>query len=133
MSQIRYWRIFHPFFFVLYPILAFYSKNVAELPSVTLVRPTIFLLGLVIVLLLIVRIYTKNWEHAAVLVSWWLILLLYVNYSERFPVRIQVFQADLDLLEDRPYFSTLSRPYDFIDAQAVSKTTCKFALTPPGN
>lgn len=72
-------RIVHPLFFALFPLWSLYANNVAEIPLVSLARPTIVLLSGVLLLWLLMWGIIRDNKRAALIVT--ALVFLFFSYG----------------------------------------------------
>ena len=71
--------IFHPFLFAVFPILFLFAHNIDEVPATDLFLPLIVAVVATLILLLIPRLITKNYNKIAIIIS--TILILFFSYG----------------------------------------------------
>jgi hypothetical protein len=70
---------FHPLFFAAYPVLALVGININEVEPTVLWRPLLLLLLSTIVLLALLRLFSRDWHPAALLLS--ILIVLFFTYG----------------------------------------------------
>jgi hypothetical protein len=73
---------FHPFFFALYPILELRNYNIAYVDSAALIRPFLLALLFTILVRVVLRIVTGEWEKSGILTT--LIVIAFFSYGHIF-------------------------------------------------
>lgn len=73
--------VIHPFMFAIFPILALYSHNMAELSTSQIWMPLAAAFGLALVLLLLLWLLLRNINKAGIIVSIFLILFLSYGHA----------------------------------------------------
>jgi hypothetical protein len=71
--------ILHPFLLGVYIVLGLLIPNFDQVEFTVILRPLVVILGLALILLLLVRIFTRDWVKAAMVVT--LILILFFSYG----------------------------------------------------
>lgn len=70
---------FHPIIFTTYPILALLATNIVEVEIKIVMRPLLISLASTVIVLLIVRLVSKDWRKAALVTT--LLLMLFFSYG----------------------------------------------------
>jgi len=73
---------FYPFFFIAYPVLALVGFNINEVEPAVLWRPLLVLLVSALLLLAGLRLLTRDWQRAALLLA--LFILLFFSYGHAY-------------------------------------------------
>jgi hypothetical protein len=71
--------IWHPFFLVIYSVLALYNFNLGEVEWMVIFRPLLLMLLLTLLVLVLFRFIIKTWQKAGLLTTW--SMLLFVSYG----------------------------------------------------
>ncbi len=66
--------VFHPFLFAIFPVLFLFAYNIDEVPAADLILPILAVIALTLILLLLFRLITKNYNKIGILTSYFLIL-----------------------------------------------------------
>lgn len=69
----RFW-VFHPFLFAIFPVLFLFAENIDEVPATDLFLPMLVVIVGTLVLLLLLRLITKNYNKIAIIASSFLVL-----------------------------------------------------------
>jgi hypothetical protein len=91
-NPIRHIRVIHPFLFALYPVLAAYARNIAQVSLSEVVRPAIVLLGVTsVIFFLLYVVYRKDVDRAGFVTALILFITMYYSYQYRLPQYIPVW------------------------------------------
>ena len=71
--------IWHPFFLVIYTVLALYTFNLGEVEWMVIFRPLLLMLLLTLLVVVLFRFILKTWQKAGILTTW--SMLLFVSYG----------------------------------------------------
>ena len=82
--------IFHPFLFAIFPILSLYSHNIAQVLFHQLLIPLAIALGLMLFLLLLFRLISRDNQKAGILTS--VFLILFFSYGHVFTIMQNFWQ-----------------------------------------
>lgn len=85
--------IFHPFLFAIFPILSLFSHNIGQALFHQILMPSAIVLGLMLFLLLLFRLISRNNQKAAILTS--VFLILFFSYGHIFRI-MQNFWKEMD-------------------------------------
>ena len=72
--------VFHPFLFAIFPILFLFAYNIDEIPATDLLLPMLIVIIGTLILLLSLRLITKNYNKIAIIASSFLILFFSYGY-----------------------------------------------------
>lgn len=62
---------YHPLLFGIFPVLALLAINIGEIKISAVLRSLVLCLLLSIILLLVLRVFLKDWTKSALVVTWW--------------------------------------------------------------
>jgi len=86
--------IFHPFLFAIFPILSLYSHNIGQVIFHQTLIPSAIALGLMLFLLLLFKLISRNNQKAGILTS--VFLILFFSYGHIFTI-MQSFWKEMDI------------------------------------
>jgi len=66
--------VFHPFLFAIFPIVFLFAYNIDEVPATDLILPVLSVIVLTLILLLSLRLITKNYNKIAIITSYFMVL-----------------------------------------------------------
>lgn len=66
--------VIHPFLFAIYPVLFLFAYNIDEVPAPDLLLPMLAIITLTLILLLSLRLVTKNYNKIAIITTFFLVL-----------------------------------------------------------
>ncbi len=92
-------RIFHPFLFGVYPVLALLAYNIRQTTPLVAVRSFLFALVLTTILLLVSRIILRDWRKAALVTS--LAILLFFAYGRIFSSLVNIHPFGIKIARHR--------------------------------
>ena len=76
----RQFLVFHPFLFATFPVLFLFAYNIDEVPATDLLLPILAVIGLTLILLLLLRLVTKNYNKIGIVTSYSLIWFFSFGY-----------------------------------------------------
>lgn len=74
MNKLKQFSVFHPFLFAIFPVLFLFAYNIDEVPTSDLLLPMLVAIIGTLILLLSLRLITKNYNKIAIITSSFLIL-----------------------------------------------------------
>ncbi len=79
MNKLKQFSVFHPFLFAVFPILFLFAYNIDEVPATDLWLPICVAIIGTLILLLSLRLITKNYNKTAIVTSF--LLILFFSYG----------------------------------------------------
>jgi hypothetical protein len=90
LTHLHRLRVFHPFLFALYPILAAYARNFSQVQVGEVIRPIVVMLLVTTIAFLVLGATLKDWDRAGFITSLLLFVFMYYGYYTHFPLQIEL-------------------------------------------
>ncbi len=74
MNKLKQFSVFHPFLFAIFPILSLFAYNIDEVPAADLALPLLVAVTLTLVVFLLFRMVTNDYDKVAIVTSYFVIL-----------------------------------------------------------
>jgi hypothetical protein len=82
---------FHPFLLAIYPVLSLFAFNLGEMRSSAAYRPLLISLVMTLIIFVILRLSTRNWQMAAVLTTFTVLLFFTYGHIYNFVKNQSIF------------------------------------------